>query len=204
VVYDSDGSILRDGTLGDGIDHLRVTRGHIWVGYSDEGVYGNYGWGMPGPEPIGSSGIVRFNVETLAPSWHFPGSSLGVIDDCYAMNVFGDDLWACYYSNFPVIRIANGELTGWANQLTGVSALIVGGGLVGLIGGYREDRDRAAVGPFLEDRIIPLTMKRITMPDGDPLPARVTMIGRGSELNVITPDAWHKLEIRDLIQDLLA
>ncbi|MFI7578403.1 hypothetical protein [Micromonospora sp. NPDC049497] len=60
--------------------------GKLWVGYFDEGVYGNFGWGGPGPAPIGATGIARFT-ETLHPEWHFPTDDLSPIDDCYALNV---------------------------------------------------------------------------------------------------------------------
>jgi hypothetical protein len=42
------------------------------VGYFDEGIYGNYGWGLgDGPEPVGAYGIVRFSPD-LEPAWHYP------------------------------------------------------------------------------------------------------------------------------------
>lgn len=48
-VYDSAGEIVAEATLGDGILHVLTTPSdHVWVGYSDEGVYGNYGWGGAG------------------------------------------------------------------------------------------------------------------------------------------------------------
>ena len=34
--------------------------GRIWVSYADEGVYGNFGWGQPGPPPVGAAGLVCF------------------------------------------------------------------------------------------------------------------------------------------------
>ena len=44
----ADGSILQTGTLGDGIAHMLVDHaGHIWIGYSDEGIFGNFGWVAP-------------------------------------------------------------------------------------------------------------------------------------------------------------
>ena len=34
----------------------------VWVGYFDEGIYGNYGWGRAeSEEPVGAYGIVRFS-----------------------------------------------------------------------------------------------------------------------------------------------
>lgn len=53
-----DGRILRRGCPGDGIGHLQVAEdGTIWAGYSDEGVYGNFGRRGPGPTPLGARGM---------------------------------------------------------------------------------------------------------------------------------------------------
>ena len=63
VVVDSTGRVVRRGTLGDGIAHLQADRdGRIWVGYFDEGIAGNLGWGFDGPEPLGASGLVRWSL----------------------------------------------------------------------------------------------------------------------------------------------
>ena len=73
MVVDAAGSVVAEGTLGDGINHLLTTpSGAIWVGYFDEGVFGSFGWGGPGPPPIGQPGIVQF--DTSAPS-QVPGNS---------------------------------------------------------------------------------------------------------------------------------
>ncbi len=62
VVYDRDGRELRRFLLGDGINDVRTTPdGTIWVSYFDEGVFGNFGWGHPGPEPIGAPGLRAFS-----------------------------------------------------------------------------------------------------------------------------------------------
>ena len=53
-VFDGDGEVVAEGSLGDGIEHLLTTPGGaIWVGYFDEGVYG-------GGE-IEHHGLVRFD-----------------------------------------------------------------------------------------------------------------------------------------------
>ncbi|MDN4607679.1 hypothetical protein [Sporosarcina highlanderae] len=57
-VYDKNGRFIRSFCLGDGIEHVYVTRNQeIWTGYFDEGVYGNYGW----EKPVGSSGLVGWD-----------------------------------------------------------------------------------------------------------------------------------------------
>jgi len=69
VVLNPDGSVARRAVLGDGIGHVLATdSGKIWVGYFDEGVYGNYGWGNPRPEPIGAPGAPPRRVLAQCPS----------------------------------------------------------------------------------------------------------------------------------------
>ena len=44
VLYDADGQVVSEHVLGDGIGHaLADSAGQVWVGYFDEGIYGNYG-----------------------------------------------------------------------------------------------------------------------------------------------------------------
>lgn len=78
----------------------------IWTGYFDEGVFGNFGWGRPdGPDPLGAAGIVAWS-PTLNKVWELDADE-GLIADCYALNVAPDAVWACTYTDFPVIRIAD-------------------------------------------------------------------------------------------------
>jgi len=149
---------VRVGVVGDGVEHVRTTpNGSIWIGYFDEGVYGTYGWGRPGPEPIGSSGLVRLDHE-FEIAWTFPlGGIESPIDECSALNVENDDLWTCYYSDFPVVHIANDSAQLWRNKVEGsVSALMVEGNRVVLIGreavlGRIEDGDFRRTGAVALD-----------------------------------------------------
>jgi hypothetical protein len=63
VIYDGDGHVVAQAVLGDGIEHaFAASDGHVWAGYFDEGVYGNFGWGHPGGDPpVGASGLARFS-----------------------------------------------------------------------------------------------------------------------------------------------
>ncbi len=73
VLYGADGQVVSEHVLGDGIEHVLATStGQVWVGYFDEGIYGNYGWGgADSEEPAGAYGIVRFSPR-LEPEWHYP------------------------------------------------------------------------------------------------------------------------------------
>ena len=106
-------SSSREGVVGDGVEHMFTTSaGDIWVAYFDEGVFGNYGWGGPGPTPIGAPGIVRFGAD-LSLRWSFPMNTS--MADCYAFNVDDHEIWACYYTEFPIARIADDAVRHWTN-----------------------------------------------------------------------------------------
>ncbi|RAY11420.1 hypothetical protein DPM19_30835 [Actinomadura craniellae] len=200
IVYDPEGNVLAEETLGDGIGHVFATRtGHIWVGYFDEGVFGNYGWGGPGPAPLGACGLARFSPD-LRPDWRFPGGDpWGWIADCYALNVAGEAAWTCYYTGFPVVRSHDGVLTGWRNDISGIQALAVGDSArIALYGGYGANRDRLAAGDLGDGRLHTTAEYRIVLPDGQPLPARTQVIGRGPDLHFIADHDWYRLALEDV------
>ena len=105
VIYDpADGSTRRL-HLGDGISDVVIdTQGRIWVGYFDEGVFGNLGWSHPGPTGLGAAGLVALDDhgEVL---WRFNEDQTPFISDCYALNVHGSEAWAYYYTDFEVARV---------------------------------------------------------------------------------------------------
>jgi hypothetical protein len=44
VLYATDGQVVSQHVLGDGIGHVLATStGQVWAGYFDEGIHGNYG-----------------------------------------------------------------------------------------------------------------------------------------------------------------
>jgi hypothetical protein len=112
VVYGSDGHVIAQEVLGDGIAEVLADRaGYVWVGYTEEGIYGNYGWGRPGsPKPVGASGLVRWSPD-LRPAWRYPdlASPFGPIDDCYALNIDGTTAWMCHDGDFPILRTLPGD-----------------------------------------------------------------------------------------------
>ena len=203
VLYDADGQVLCESVLGDGISHVLATSsGQVWIGYFDEGIYGNYGWGQAGTaQPVGAYGIVRFSPE-LAPVWHYPRyTEVGpwdAISDCYALNVDGTCVWTCYYADFPIVRIRDGVVTGWHNDITGASALAAAGSRVALFGGYGPDHDRLALTELGADRAQPAGQYRVALPDGEPLPAGTQVLGRGSRLHFLTGTSWYQLDMDDI------
>jgi hypothetical protein len=199
-VVDSAGDIVLSAVLGDGVGQLATTpSGQTWVGYFDEGVYGNFGWGGPGPEPIGSHGLVRFD-ERLVRAWDYPfDTGFDPISDCYALNIAGETVWACYYTGFPVVRITDDRVTGWATSDDGVSAVITDGRRCALVGGYGENRDRVVVGELAQDgRFAVRHQRRFSLPGGDPLPPRSGTYGRGDVLHVLAGTTHYQLDLDQL------
>ena len=203
MLYGADGQVVSEHVLGDGIGHVLATSaGQVWVGYFDEGIYGNYGWGRADTEePVGAYGIVRFS-PGLEPAWHYPKyTEVGpwdAISDCYALNVDDSCAWACYYSDFPVVRICDGAVTGWHNDVKGASALAVAGSRIAMFGGYGADRDRLAAAELGADRAEPTGEYRIVLPDGQPLPEGTQIIGRGSRLHFLAKTSWYQLDVDDI------
>ncbi|MEV2218276.1 hypothetical protein AB0E01_00170 [Nocardia vinacea] len=199
AVYDGDGSVLAEGSLGEGWNHvLTTTDGHIWVGYHDEGIFR---WSPDYSPGLGGSGLVRFT-QDLRPDWQYwdraSEPNLPPIYDCYALNVDGDTVWTCYYSDFPIVRIQDGVCTSWRNDVFGARTLAVGGDRVALYGGYGPADDRLVVG-ILGDRRMHVTNEyRLVLPAGQPIPSNPQVFGRGPDLHVVTDTDWYRLGLDDI------
>ncbi|MFP2906862.1 hypothetical protein ACLESD_17810 [Pyxidicoccus sp. 3LFB2] len=131
AVYTYEGALVRELTLGDGIQDVQATSdGRLWVSYFDEGVFGNYGWRMGGGRnaPIGQAGLVLFDdTGQRLSAYDAGGAGTDIIVDCYALNVASDDeTWLYFYSKFPLVRLRSGERpTVWETPLRGATALAV-------------------------------------------------------------------------------
>jgi hypothetical protein len=132
-VFDSNGTLKRDFTLGDGIQHLQTTAdGQIWVGYFDEGVFGD--------TPISQNGINCFDKFGNLVYAHTDES----IADCYALNVISNkEVWSCYYTDFPLVQIENYRVKNtWQSPVRGSQGFIVWKNFVLFRGGYKmKDED---------------------------------------------------------------
>jgi hypothetical protein len=122
-IFDREGSkLLRTINLGDAIEHIQITsKGHIWVGYFDEGVYGG---------GIGQSGLICFDAEGNAVFRYSDFATehkLPCIDDCYALNVCDDAVWVCYYSDFPLVCLRNFQIDRVWKELGATRAFAVRG-----------------------------------------------------------------------------
>ena len=46
--------------------------------------------------------------------------------DCYALNATDDGVWACPYTDFPLVRFVPGEpVRWWRNEITGPQAIAI-------------------------------------------------------------------------------
>src|SRR5262249_22084105 len=106
VIFDPRTAKVSRILLGDGINSAYVDAlGRIWVAYADEGIFGNFGWGNPGPTPVGAAGLVCFS-EAGEKIWEYPADANCAIDDCYALNVSGSEVALFFYTDFPLCRIS--------------------------------------------------------------------------------------------------
>ncbi len=185
-IVDADGFAC-DFCLGDGILHVQTgSDGRIWAGYFDEGVFGNFGWGIGmGPEPLGSAGLVCYD-RAGKPIWKYTRpEGLPPIADCYALNVTDDCVWACYYTDFPIVRIdSQGEVTGWETDLRGPRAIAVSGTSVLAFGGYFEHAADCALLTLAEGYAEKLAGVTLRLPGSVDL-EKTLVLARGPILYVI-------------------
>jgi len=198
VLHDAQGRVVRRFTLGDGIQDVRVgADGSILVSYFDEGVFGNCGWGGPGPEPIGSAGLVTFDQEGQR-LWSFDADEAGTdaICDAHAANLApAGDAWVYFYTEFPIVRCSKAGYTAWETETAGARAMAVRDDRVLLFGGY-DVRDRGLVLRLgREGRARFESEAQVVGPDGQDLGA-LSAVGVGETLyfldglQVLALDRW--------------
>jgi hypothetical protein len=194
-IFDSSGAAKHEFLLGDGIEHVQVdVRGNIWVGYFDEGVYGNRGWGEYG-RPFGSAGLSCFT-DRGQRIWDFrPPDGFDVISDCYALNVTRKDVWAYYYTDFPFARIdSDGNVRCWKTESRGARSLAIGEGRVLLYGGYGDRGSDCKLFDFVDQQVELAADVSLVLPAGVEL-QKSTVIGRNSELHVFSGDNWYQFSV---------
>jgi hypothetical protein len=196
----ANGKVAARFCIGDGIQHLQCDNDGFWVGYFDEGVFGNFGWGfgLGQPEPVGACGLRRFarNGETALK---YPGE-FGEIADCYAMNVVADVAWICPYSDFPIISVSTkGERKEWTNtRIRGATALAIGVNKIALIGGYRGEHRRCAL-VSLERRaarVARSTTLHKLFPRTDL--SRFQVLARGANIHLVDQTDWLSVSVDEI------
>jgi hypothetical protein len=193
LAIDQYGRILRSGCLGDGIEHVQVAEdGTIWVGYFDEGVFGKLGWRGPGPRPLGAGGVAAWSPD-FEKVWELDPQA-GLVADCYALNVGSDEVLACPYTDFPIVRIRDRQVrVAPTSGVTGPTGIIAAGEQVGLIGTYR-DPSLLIIGAVRDATFRETTRTNLWAPDGAPLP--MTKIHcRGAKAHFFPDGMWYSFEL---------
>ncbi len=129
-LFDDRGLFRASFPIGDGVEHMAVDRkGRIWVGYFDEGIYGD--------DPLSSSGLSRFDQSgKLEYQWDYRVG--GPINDCDAMTLDENDrAWVCPYSQYFVATIDGNDarILLPASPVSIISGLLTGTTHVGFLGG---------------------------------------------------------------------
>lgn len=197
LICDWSGEVHRTLTLGDGIAHVRTTPDDmIWVSFFDEGVFGNYGWGGPGPAPIGECGLIRFDAAGQ-PNLRYDAERAGTDTICDAYATTTDragNAWVSFYTEFPLVRVSpDGSYSSWPLGQQGASALAIDGNRVLVAGGY-DVRNRAVMlqlGEAGECRRI--SKGTISTEDGTPLD-RATFVGADSCMYAIQDDTLYAVK----------
>jgi hypothetical protein len=165
--------------LGDGINSTYVDAvGRIWVAYSDEGIFGNFGWGRPGPTPIGSAGLVCFS-ELGEKVWEYPTDD--GMSDCYALNVSDSEAAIFFYSDFPICRISDFRLAYWKTELRGCVEFAISEAAVLFSGQYDDPPDAGYLGSLEAGQALAAREVRLLLPDGSGVP-KGQLLGRGKHL----------------------
>lgn len=190
LIVDSEGSPVAAGELGNDVRHvLADAHGGIWVGYGDEGVYG-----ASADEPrnrVSAHGLARFD-GALRPTWAFPRDEADPIDDCYALTLTGGIVWCYYYAEFPITRIADGQVTAWSTEIEGAQALMVSetDDRACLVGDY-DHPSLATIGALSGDAFRPDATTHLTVGHGRLSPDETHLITRGPTLHAFTGTDWH-------------
>lgn len=172
--------------LGDGINHVSVDAlGRIWVAYSDEGVFGNYGWGDPAnplsPTPVGEACLLCFSRDGKK-IWELPALSEFRMYDCYALNVWGGNVDAFLYDSFPIYRVsADFRTTYWTTHLEGCHQFAISDSDAVFSGQYGEPLEQGHFGKLRDGRLIETRPVRFALPNGAPI-AGGQLLGRGPHL----------------------
>ncbi len=210
-VLAQDGTLQSRFMLGDGIEHIAIdSADRIWVGWFDEGMFGE-GWSVPGMEwPPSSNGVACFTSDggvVDVPSWP---KEAGNIADCYALTSAGSGAWTSPYTDFPLVRFVPGEpVQWWRNELAGLQAIAVDGTHALVAGGYHAEAARLALvqleGPGNGDASMPLATWRMPLRpapsaqhDWAPAWERPALLtGRGDAVHLVDDGRWHQWRVAD-------
>jgi len=182
--------------VGDGVEQAQADDvGGVWVSHFDEGVSGVH---------LGSAGLAHFDasgVETWrANTDDLP--ALPAIDDCYALNAFGSEAWAYYYSDFPILRVPrDGVVRLWSNGVLGANAIAVKDNNVVLFGGWTARApSRIALLNLRDGSAVPVG--QLTLSDHDRRDDFA--VGRGDTIHVVGRGSWRRFSVEEIVTAVAA
>ena len=173
--------------------HLKIDRSdRIWVGWFDEGVFGNEGWRVADLEwPPSAYGLAAFDSKGKVLRVSAGAEPEYQIADCYALNVFGDAAWACTYPGSPISMSGDGgAFRWWKTSLPGSVALAVDMPRFLAAGGFGDDGDKVILGRLDREQAVVLGEWRLPFNVGFPR-AVETVDAREDRLHVVVDGIWH-------------
>ncbi len=195
-IFRPDGTEERRIELGVHIKHLKIDdSGLIWVGWGDQGIFGNDNWIVPELEwPPSSKGIAAFDSQgTLIKS-----AAIETIADCYALNIFNNEAWSCTYMDFPIWQMNNDRQKVWPSGLLGTRAIAVRYPFVLAAGGYRNNVNRLVLLRLDEDQARQLATWRTPAISNDAVDRKM-IDGRGEYIHVVTGKIWHRWNVSQFV-----
>ena len=201
VLLSSEGAIMRRFRLGDGIEHLQCDiNDNVWVGYFDEGVFGNDGWLQPGEKwPVSAAGLVKFGPDGSV-LWRLPDSSMA---DCYVLNVGRRKAWTYFYTDFPIVEIdvVTGGTIERSTGLRGGHCLACDGAHALLVGGYDADRNRLALLALGQEAEVVARGIYIAEP---PAPGTASLLtARDDVVHIVSNGLWRQLTVGEAIRMMI-
>jgi hypothetical protein len=207
-IFALDGTLLARFMLGDGIEHIAIDRAdNIWVGWFDEGIFGNTGWQVLGEEwPPSSRGIGCFDANgEILPLPDLPEA--GMIADCYALMAGKNDAWACTYTDFPILHLRPDQpMRWWKNNHGAPRALAIDGSHALIAGGYgakANQLDGSGQGENarqLARRSMPL--RRLPVSAHHVWDSPTLLAGHGDTIHLIDDGVWYRWRVAEVLAQL--
>ncbi|MFJ6572586.1 hypothetical protein ACIQNU_34765 [Streptomyces sp. NPDC091292] len=190
-VFDALGRSSWTFRLGDAVEHLLADEdGQFWVGYFDEGIFG---------DDLSAPGVRQWSSTGEPVREYKPGPGLEYISDCYALNVATRSTWVCAYTRFDLVEMRrDGTARSWDNPVRGASGFAVRGERVVFYSPYGDDHHRLVDCRLTGARVTPVAESRLVRPDGGAL-GRRRVVCRGARLYVQEEPGttWTLLELTE-------
>ncbi|MFV0434939.1 MAG: hypothetical protein ACK5LO_13280 [Leucobacter sp.] len=207
--YSSGGVLLHEACVGDGVAEMYVDQqDRLWIGYSDEGVFGSFDWGTiydyeakeyyQTETPIGSAGLNRFRSD-LSLEWEYPNgrSDEGIpfIAEIYALNVGAASVWNSAYYEFGITQITEETVEVISESGPSATQLVTDGERFASL--YPYGPDILNYGVHVSGGVEHRGIGVLRGPDGGEV-QKVAMHVRDGELFAVTDNELWKLDIDEI------